>query len=114
MIRSTSWFCLILAICLNAGASILLKLSTERYGLTQLFTAGGSVACYVLAFLAYAVCLRDFPVSVAYPVITGGAIVTIVATAALLLGEHLTASRMLGAGLIVAGGILLLGSSRSH
>ena len=70
--------------------------------------ACGGVGFYGVAFCSYYACLRTFPLSVAYPVITGGAILTIVVVAGPVLGESLTLSKALGAALVIRGGMLLL------
>ena len=108
MSKSFSWFFLLLTIVLNASAGLLLKLSTSREGLARLLTTGGSLCCYGLGFIAFYVSLRSLPVSTAYPVMTGGAILAIVLTAAPLLGEGLTTSKLFGALLVIAGEVLLL------
>ncbi len=53
-------------------------------------------------------CLRSFPLSIAYPVITGGAILVVVLAADPILGEAMTASKVLGAALVIYGGVLLM------
>jgi multidrug transporter EmrE-like cation transporter len=102
------WLYLFLTVLLNTGASLLLKLSAGGTGLTRLITVFCSMACYALSFASYYACLRSFPVSIAYPVITGGAILTIVLFASPVLNEPLTAVKGVGACFIVIGGILLL------
>lgn len=101
---------LALSIVLNSSASLLLKLSTAHEGLLRLGLICGSVGCYGSAFLTYYVCLRSFPVSVAYPVATGSGILLIVLTAAAFLGESLTVPKALGSALVIFGGALLLRS----
>ncbi|HYE53145.1 MAG TPA: SMR family transporter [Azospirillaceae bacterium] len=99
---------LVLSVLLNAGASLLLKSGAGAEDTRRLLLLAAALACYGLGFLSYFLCLRVFPVGVAYPVITGGAILVIVAAATLVLGEPMTASKALGAALVVAGGLLLL------
>jgi small multidrug resistance pump len=111
MPTSASWIPLALSVVLNAAASLLLKLSTVFDRPAKLLIMGSSIACYGLAFLAYALCLRDLPVSIAYPIITGGAIAVLVLGAAAALGEPLTGSKVLGASLVILGGVLLLRQS---
>lgn len=99
---------LVLSILFNASASLLLKLSIDSSAVARLLMIGGGVGFYGLAFVSYYACLRTFPLSVAYPVITGGAILTIVIVAGPVLGESLTVSKALGAALVICGGMLLL------
>lgn len=99
-----------MTISLNAGASLLLKLGTSSQDKTRIFAVGGSMACYGLAFLTYFVCLRNYPVSVAYPVMTGGVIVTIVLVSSLLLGESITTVKVFGTAMVIIGGAVLLRS----
>lgn len=108
MLGSLSWLFLVLTICLNTAASLLLKLSIGWTGTARLFITCGSMGCYALSFLSYYACLRSFPVSVAYPVITGGAIIGIVLAAAPTLGEPLTVPKVVGTALVIFGGTLLL------
>lgn len=107
-IVSLSWLFVLMTIGLNTAASLLLKLSTGSSGPNGLLIVSGSMVCYGLSFLSYYVCLRSLPVSVAYPVITGGAILAIVLMATPVLGEPMTGSKMLGAALVIFGGMLLL------
>jgi multidrug transporter EmrE-like cation transporter len=101
---------LALTVGFNTGASLLLKLSTSCQGTARLLLVGCSIGCYGSAFLTYYASLRNFPVSVAYPVATGGGILLIVLTAAVFLGECLTGPKALGSALVIFGGILLLRS----
>lgn len=105
-----SWVFLLLSILLNAAASLLLKAATKVTGSVQVLPVGSSIACYGLAFICYFICLRNLPVSIAYPVITGGAILIIVLSASLL-GELITGAKLLGALLMAIGGLLLLRES---
>ena len=101
---------LVLSIVLNSSASLLLKLSTVQEGFFRIGLICCSAVCYGTAFLTYYVCLRSFPVSVAYPVATGAGILLIVITAAAFLGEGLTVPKALGTVMVIFGGILLLQS----
>ena len=106
-----SWIFLILTIALNAGGGLLLKLATGSQGWAKLIMTGASLGCYGFGFLTFYTSLRRLPVSIAYPAMTGGAILTVVLSAALILGEGLTKSKILGAILVVCGEMLLLRSS---
>lgn len=91
------WIILLLAIATNACASVLLKAvvsSDKRQSilvdplsyLTSAWIWVGLVL-YGLAFVFYTASLSQFPLNVAHPVITAGAIVTVVAASALIFGE---------------------------
>ena len=95
MSRSLSWTFLAMTILLNAAAS--------PEGMGRMIVAGTSMGWYGLAFLTYYEALRNFPVSVAYPVITSGTIMTIVLIGACLLGESLSNLKLLGAVLVIVG-----------
>jgi len=101
---------LLLSICMNASASLLLKLSIGAFGTRQLAIVAISVLFYGLAFLSYYACLQRFQVSIAYPVITGGALLTIVLVGPFA-GEPLTVSKAIGATMVIFGGVLLLRNS---
>ena len=105
---SMASLCLLLTVLLNTGASLLLKLTTTLDNAPRTLVGLGSISCYGLSFIAYFFCLRNFPVSVAYPVITGGTILAVVMLASPFLGEHLTLLKSLGGGLIIIGGALLI------
>ena len=108
MNTSGSWGFLLLTICLNTGANLFLKLSNSVPGMFRLYTVGSSLFCYGLAFICYYYALRTLPVSVAYPLITGGAMVMILICGMFTLGESVTASKVFGTMLILFGGMLLL------
>lgn len=111
MIADRPWLFLVISVLLNAAASVLLKLSAALGGTARLLSMSGSAACYGLAFVSYFFCLRTLPVSVAYPVLTAGAILVIVLSAAVLLGESLSGTQLLGAALVIMGATLLLRQS---
>lgn len=104
----SAWIFLVLAIVFNASASVLLKSATVPSRHAQWLAGGGSIVCYGLSFLTYYACLRTLPVSIAYPVITGGAILAIVIASTVFLGESLSGVKLLGATLVILGAMLLL------
>jgi multidrug transporter EmrE-like cation transporter len=98
---------LALTILLNAAASMLLKRASNSEEMMKTIVTGSSIGCYGLAFVTYYAALRNFPVSVAYTVVTSGTIMTIVLSAAYLLGETLTNIKLTGSVLVIIGGIML-------
>jgi multidrug transporter EmrE-like cation transporter len=102
---------LLVCILLSAAASYLLKLgaTTEEIGKTGIFelatnrmTILGAV-CYVATFGFYALALQKVPLSLAQPVITGGASLVTAVVSIIYLQETLGAVNWLGLILISAG-----------
>ena len=65
------------------------------------------IVTYGIAFLLYVYALSLFPASVAYPIITAGAIAVVTAVAGLVLGETLSALTIAGI-IVVMGGVLMI------
>ena len=102
---------------LNAAAQLLLKAGTTRIGefafsadniipigwqlATQPFIVAG-VGCYVISLVVWIMGLSRVPVSIAYPMLSIGYIVSAIA-AWYLFGESLTAQKMIGIGFIIIG-----------
>jgi multidrug transporter EmrE-like cation transporter len=108
MTMVSPWLSLTLSIFLIAAANLLLKRSTELEGLSQLGVIFSSASCYGFAFLSYFACLHRIPVSVAYPISTGGAILVIVLGAAIAFDETMTGPKALWVALVIVGELLLL------
>ena len=111
-------FALILAgVLLNAAAQLLLKAGTNTVGQFE-FTAAnalpvgvrlalephilGGLACYVVSVFVWVLALSRVEVSVAYPMLSIGYVVNAVA-AYYLFGEAVTATRLVGIGIIILG-----------
>ncbi|MBI3716953.1 MAG: EamA family transporter [Betaproteobacteria bacterium] len=108
---------LLTGVLLNAAAQLLLKAGTTRIGefafsmenivpigwklATQPFIVT-AVGCYVLSLVVWTVGLSRVPVSIAYPMLSIGYIVSAFA-AWWLLGEPLTSQKMLGISFIIVG-----------
>jgi drug/metabolite transporter (DMT)-like permease len=118
------WFVLAAGVLLNAGASILIKVSSmPPRKLPSLsipvsawignWTLWVGVFTYGLAFLLYVYALSLFPATVAHPVITAGAIAIVATVAGLALGEPLSILTIAGI-IVVTGGVIMiaLGSQR--
>ncbi|MGI1662769.1 DMT family transporter [Palleronia sp. KMU-117] len=112
------WAALTVAVAANVGANILLK---HAVGLGQkpasgggsLFTqnppvliAGVLLAGVLLGF--YLLALRHLPVSIAYPVVTGAAMIGIAVLSSILFSEPLSLGKMVGiAGIILCTALIL-------
>ena len=108
---------LLTGVLLNAAAQLFLKAGTLRIGefafsadnivpigwqlATQPFIVAG-VGCYVISLVVWIMGLSRVPVSIAYPMLSIGYIVSAIA-AWYLFGESLTAQKMIGIGFIVIG-----------
>lgn len=111
-------FALILTgVLLNAAAQLLLKAGVHTVGhidlsAGQLWRAAqalavephivGGIACYVASVVVWILALSRVEVSIAYPMLSVGYIVTAVA-AWYLFGENLSASRIAGIAVIIVG-----------
>jgi multidrug transporter EmrE-like cation transporter len=111
-------FALILTgVLLNAAAQLLLKAGTNAVGHFE-FAAGnivpvgfrlatephimGGMACYAISLVVWIMGLSRVPVSVAYPLLSMGYVVNLLA-AWWLLGESFTPAKVAGIGFIVVG-----------
>ena len=108
---------LLTGVLLNAAAQLFLKAGTLRIGeftfsadnivpigwqlATQPFIVAG-VGCYVISLVVWIMGLSRVPVSIAYPMLSIGYIVSAIA-AWYLFGESLTAQKMIGIGFIIIG-----------
>ena len=108
---------LLTGVLLNAAAQLFLKAGTLRIGefafsadnivpigwqlATHPFIVAG-VGCYVISLVVWIMGLSRVPVSIAYPMLSIGYIVSAIA-AWYLFGESLTAQKMIGIGFIVIG-----------
>ena len=113
----TAFSLLLTGVLLNAAAQLFLKAGTLRIGefafsaenvfpigwklATQPFIVAG-VGCYVISLVVWILGLSRVPVSIAYPMLSIGYIVSAIA-AWYLFGESLTAQKMVGIGFIVIG-----------
>ncbi|HKT31297.1 MAG TPA: EamA family transporter [Gammaproteobacteria bacterium] len=112
-----SFLLVITGVLLNAAAQLLLKAGVQHMGVIKLqfsaiVAAGwrlafephilGGLACYVVSVVVWILALSRVPVSIAYPMLSLGYIVTAVA-AWLLLGEALSAVRVTGIAVIIVG-----------
>lgn len=115
-------FALVLTgVLLNAAAQFFLKAGVNRVGVIgfqfhTLIESGlelavnpwilAGLACYVVSVIVWLLALSRTAVSIAYPMLSIGYIVTALAAWAFL-GEHLSVTRWLGIGVIILGVFLV-------
>jgi len=108
---------LLTGVLLNAAAQLLLKAGTNAVGRFEFAAANivpigwrlatephimGGMACYVLSLAVWIVGLSRVPVSVAYPMLSIGYVVNVLA-AWWLFGESITLTKIAGIGFIIIG-----------
>lgn len=113
----TSFLLVLAGVLLNATAQFLLKAGVNRMGAIgldwhALVSAGwrlalepaiyGGLACYVVSVGVWILALSRVPVSIAYPMLSIGYVVTAIAAWAFL-GEGVTPLRLVGIGIIIIG-----------
>ncbi len=100
-----------LAALASAAATFLIKLSNQHgvdWNLVRLAFLGGAGATYALGFVCYSVALQKLDMSLAYPVMTGVAMLAVAAIGVAALNEPLSVSKIVGMVLIVAGAFALV------
>ena len=109
---------LLLCLLLSAAASYFLKLGAmAEIGKGELLAIASNpmtllgAVCYAATFALYALALQKVPLSLAQPVITGGASVVTALLSVMLLRESMGLTNWLGL-LMVCAGIYLLFSGR--
>jgi multidrug transporter EmrE-like cation transporter len=108
---------LALALVLNATANVLLKLGAARLGGLDLPNPVGrlitnyhllaGLGLFALNVVFYLLALIRLNLSIAYPIMTAGGVVIIVAVSVLLLQEALTTRQAVGLLLLIAGIVLV-------
>lgn len=108
------WLLILFGIAANASASVLVKLATREpmslaSPLQILFNPLliGAVASYGLAFVLYGAALTRFPLNVAHPVTTAGAVVAVGLVSWLGFREPVPPTTAIGYALLVAGIVFL-------
>ena len=111
------WLVLLLGIASNASASLLIKLALQPPFRLPSLTAPLStlenwplllgIFLYGSAFVLYAIALKFFPLNVAHPTLTSGAIASVAVISVVVLGESFRPAMIAGLGFIVVGVILL-------
>jgi len=115
--NALSFSLLMAGVLLNAGAQLLLKAGTNTVGVfafssDNIATVGlklatephilAGLACYVVSVVIWIMALSRVEVSIAYPMLSIGYAVNAIA-AWYLFGEPVTATRVVGIGIIIAG-----------
>ncbi|MBW2244644.1 MAG: multidrug efflux SMR transporter [Deltaproteobacteria bacterium] len=104
-----SWFLLVAAIVTEVGGTVCLKLSD---GFSRLVPSLAVVVLYPVSFFFLATVLKVIDVSVAYAIWSGVGTALVAAIGILILGEPLSAARLLSLGFIIVGvvGLQLTGA----
>jgi multidrug transporter EmrE-like cation transporter len=112
-----SFALILVGVLLNAAAQLLLKAGTNAVGKFEFAAANavpmglklavephilGGIACYVISVVVWILALSRVEVSIAYPMLSIGYVVNAVA-AYYLFGEAVTATRLVGIGIIILG-----------
>lgn len=116
------WLVLLLGIASNASASVLIKIGlhpsrplpslSEPWLLFKNWALLLGIFLYGCAFVLYAVALKYFPLNVAHPTLTSGAIATVAILSVVVLGESLRPAMVVGLGFMVLGVLLLTSGQR--
>ncbi|MCK3658820.1 multidrug transporter [Pasteurellaceae bacterium Pebbles2] len=111
------WLILLLGIATNAFASVLIKVAVtpprKFPSLTEPLQALTNIPfwlglfCYGLAFLLYTAALAKFPMNVAHPILTTGAIALVALLSVIIFKEPMYWTTICGIGLIMLGVIFL-------
>jgi small multidrug resistance pump len=111
------WLVLILGIATNASASVLIKLAMlppRRFPTwSEPMTALANVPFWIglflygAAFLLYSAALARFPLNVAHPALTSGAVATVAVLSMLIFGEPFYWTTVAGIILVIMGVLLI-------
>lgn len=111
------WLILVLGIAANASASVLLKMAMSPPREFPSFSAPGAALAnwpfwlglflYGVAFVLYAAALARFPLNVAHPTLTTGAVAAVAVLSALIFREPFYWTTVAGL-ILVVGGIFLV------
>ncbi|MFM7237470.1 MAG: hypothetical protein ACKOYK_12025 [Cyanobium sp.] len=111
------WIILVLGIASNASASVLIKVGllpprqfptpTNPWVILENIPLLLGMIFYVIAFCLYVLALKYFPLNVAHPMLTSGAIASVSVLSVAVLGEAMRPTMLLGIGFMIFGVILL-------
>lgn len=102
MFSSPVWVVSVLVtVCLNAIAQLLLKLGTNQGSLNLYFVGG--LASYGLSTLIYTALLSRSNLSIAYPVVIGLTILATTIIGTSVLHEKVSTTQWIGVGLMISG-----------
>ena len=115
------WFVLIVGILSNVFASVLIKVAMmpprkmpslkDPLAVITNIPLWSGLFLYGMAFVLYAAALRFFPLHVAHPILTSGAIAGVALLSVVMFRETLTLMTISGILLIITGVVLI---SESH
>ena len=115
------WLILIFGILSNVFASVLIKVAMmpprkmpslkDPLSVIDNIPLWSGLFLYGIAFILYAAALRFFPLHVAHPILTSGAIAGVALLSVVMFRETLTSMTIAGILLIIAGMVLI---SLSH
>lgn len=100
-----------LAALASALATFLIKLSSQHgpdLTLHRLLLLGAAGGTYAFGFICYSVALQKLDMSIAYPVMTGIAMAMVAVLGIMIMGESLSAGKVVGMILIAAGAFALV------
>lgn len=111
---SIYWSALLLAVCANISANVALKLAVLGFSgpldiratLTAPWAWVGVISC-ILLLGGYLIAIRGVELSIAYPIVTGLAMVGIAIMGHVLFAEALNLQKLVGIGFIIAGVVVL-------
>jgi len=95
-----AWLIIITAGMFETGFAVFLKMS---HGLTKLWPSAGFAVCALISFGLLTIALRDLEVGAAYAVWTGIGASGAAAVGMLLLGDPVSAVKLVSIGLILTG-----------
>lgn len=114
-----TWLLVFVGVLANAAASILVKASSsgslslrDPLALLLNWRLVLAVACYGLAFVAYAAAVIRLPLNIAHPISTAGAIVLVGLASAAIFREPFTPAHLIGYALLLGGIIALAVAQR--
>ena len=111
------WLILVMGIAANASASVLVKMAmlpprkfpslSEPLEALSNWPFWFGLGLYGAAFLLYAAALDKFPLNVAHPVLTSGAVATVALLSVLIFGEPFHWTTGVGILLVISGVVLI-------
>jgi multidrug transporter EmrE-like cation transporter len=107
------WIILMMGIACNASASVLIKMAvtpprrfptlSDPFAVFQNWPLIIGVACYLGAFLLYALALTKLPLNITHPVMTSGAVASVAVLSVVLFQEPFDWKMVLGIILVITG-----------
>lgn len=111
------WLILIFGVASNAAASILIKYAGNTIVISELAKTPWKIfenyylligiILYFFAFVFYILALKEFPLHVAHPILTSGAIAVVAIAAFIIFREPITFQKLIGIAFILIGVLLI-------